>query len=190
MKDPWLAFQKLVSSLNWPHASVDVARVSDNELFGNFSDLKCSYSRKNDVSEEFFFFDILKKVIFPVFVFKNVFLCGRRRSLFVDVVGSILVRMATHSQVDGGFIERFICHFVENVVARRSQRSRDVKITGHLSSSIVFFSQSHHPTEQCHATSNLTTRPSCITDVSLVRHWCWIVNRAVVASGCSHSPSW
>ena len=64
--------------------------------------------------------------------------------------GSILVRMATHSQVDGGFIERFIYHFIENVVAQRSRRSRGVKIAVHLSNSIVFFPQ-------------LTTRRSSVT---------------------------
>ena len=58
--------------------------------------------------------------------------------------------MATHSQVDGGFVERFIYNFIENVVAQRSRGSRGVKVAVHLSSSIDFFPQVHHPTEQCH----------------------------------------
>ena len=64
--------------------------------------------------------------------------------------GSILVRMATHSQVDGSFVERFIHNFIENVLAQRSRGSRGVKVAVHLSSAIVFFPHSHHPTEQCH----------------------------------------
>ena len=64
--------------------------------------------------------------------------------------------MATHSQVDGGFIERFICHFIENVVAQRSPGSRGVKIEVHVSSLIVFFPQSLNPTQQSHTTSNLS----------------------------------
>ena len=68
--------------------------------------------------------------------------------------------MATHSQVDGGLIERFIYHFIEHVVARRSRESRDVKSAAHLCISIDFFSQSGYPTEQCHTTSNLSTLPS------------------------------
>ena len=64
--------------------------------------------------------------------------------------------MATHSQVDGSFIERVIYHFIENVVARRSRGSRDVKIAIHVSSLIVFFPQSPNQTEQSHTTSNLS----------------------------------
>ena len=36
--------------------------------------------------------------------------------------------------------------------------------------------------------SNLGTRPSWSADVSLVRHWCWIVARAFIACGCLHAP--
>ena len=76
--------------------------------------------------------------------------------------------MATHSQVDSGFIERFICHFIENVVAQRSRGSRGVKIAVHVSCLIVFFPQSPNPTQQSHTTSNLSllelTHPRLVTN--------------------------
>ena len=40
-----------------------------------------------------------------------------------------------------------------------------MNIAARLSSSIVFFPHSDHPTVPCHTTSNLSTRPSSIADV-------------------------
>ena len=139
MKGPWLAFQKLLKSLDYL-TTVHLSRslwYRDNELFRNSSGMRCCFSSQHTS-------------IFIVFFFFFFFLITRS---FGSRGGSVLV--ACHSQVDGGLIERFFCHFIENVVAQRSRGSRDVKIAVHLSSSIVFFPQSDNQAEQCHITSNL-----------------------------------
>ena len=83
--------------------------------------------------------------------------------------------MATHSQVDGGFIERFIYHFIENVVAQVRSFSFHMLTTRR---------------------SSVTQPPISAPDPLglLMCHWfCIGVELSLVpfiASGCLQSPGW